>query len=250
MEGVRGGAKKINPVRAICTVLAAENFNELKRLAESLSTAMAELRLDYLLWALGEQRLPLEDVMELAERLKRRGVEVIVTLRERSEGGLYSGSPVRKAEIVAELSSAVGVAADLELSYERVSDVASELKRRGAKLIVSSHELSSALSRDDLRSRILRGFRLGADVVKVVYRASRIEDNIAALEACAMFSGRVVSFCVGRLGVVSRILSPLFGAPFTYAYPAGGTPTAEGQLTVEELVRVWTKLGLAEERST
>jgi len=49
----------------------------------------------------------------------------------------------------------------------------------------------------------------------------------------------MVSFAMGHLGLVSRILCPLVGGYFTYASLGEGRESAPGQLTVGHLKKIY-----------
>jgi len=49
---------------------------------------------------------------------------------------------------------------------------------------------------------------------------------------------------MGEAGVISRILSPLFGGEFTYASTKTGSESAPGQLTIAELREIYRVLGV------
>ncbi|MCK4579972.1 MAG: type I 3-dehydroquinate dehydratase, partial [Dehalococcoidia bacterium] len=59
-------------------------------------------------------------------------------------------------------------------------------------------------------------------------------------------SARVVSFAMGPVGLVSRVLCPLVGGYFTYASLEAGRESAPGQITARELRRVYQMLGNGE----
>jgi 3-dehydroquinate dehydratase type I len=85
----------------------------------------------------------------------------------------------------------------------------------------------------------------GASVCKIIGTAKRIEDNIAALNFVASHSSKakLVCFCMGEAGKVSRLLSPMFGAFFTFASLEQGNETAEGQMTIGEMQAAYDILG-------
>jgi 3-dehydroquinate dehydratase len=53
-----------------------------------------------------------------------------------------------------------------------------------------------------------------------------------------------ICFCMGPVGRVSRVLSPLFGGAFTYAAVARGKEAASGQLTAPEMRQLYRLLGV------
>ena len=87
--------------------------------------------------------------------------------------------------------------------------------------------------------------RSGAIVCKIVTTAKKIEDNLTVLNfVSAMPSkAKLVCFCMGENGKVSRLLSPMFGAFFTFASLEEGSETAAGQMTVQEMRAAYKLLG-------
>jgi 3-dehydroquinate dehydratase len=49
---------------------------------------------------------------------------------------------------------------------------------------------------------------------------------------------------MGELGKISRLLSPVFGAFFTFASLEHGSETASGQMTIQEMKTAYELLGL------
>jgi 3-dehydroquinate dehydratase len=50
---------------------------------------------------------------------------------------------------------------------------------------------------------------------------------------------------MGRLGIPSRVLSPIFGAYFTFASSSSGRETAAGQIPIDNLRALYKELGVA-----
>ena len=75
----------------------------------------------------------------------------------------------------------------------------------------------------------------GANVCKIVTTAKKIEDNLAVLNFVSSMSSKakLVCFCMGEHGKVSRLLSPMFGAFFTFASLELGSETAAGQMAIQ-----------------
>jgi 3-dehydroquinate dehydratase len=49
---------------------------------------------------------------------------------------------------------------------------------------------------------------------------------------------------MGERGKISRLLSPLFGAYFTFASLGQGSQTAAGQMSISEMKTAYTLLGM------
>ena len=134
---------------------------------------------------------------------------------------------------------------DVELSMPKLKDLVKELKAQGAKPIVSLHKLDGSLGIAELNSVLEREISSGAEVCKIVTTANRMEDNLNTLNFVATASSKtkLVCFCMGELGKVSRLLSPLFGGFFTFAALEHGSETASGQMTIQEMKTAFALLG-------
>ena len=134
---------------------------------------------------------------------------------------------------------------DVELSTPQLEDLVKELKALGAKPIVSFHKSDGSLGVSELNSVFEREISSGAEVCKIVTTAKQIEDNLAILNFTSTASSKtkIVCFCMGELGKVSRLLSPLFGGFFTFASLERGSETASGQMTIQEMKATYEILG-------
>jgi 3-dehydroquinate dehydratase len=71
--------------------------------------------------------------------------------------------------------------------------------------------------------------------VKMVFPASDPRDNLLPISLQgALGSGRLISFCSGAAGLLSRVLSAVLGAPLAYV-SLPGRPVAEGQLSPRDM---------------
>jgi 3-dehydroquinate dehydratase type I len=134
---------------------------------------------------------------------------------------------------------------DVELSTPQLEDLTRELKALGAKPIVSFHKFDGPLSTSELNSVLEREISSGAEVCKIVTTAKRMADNLTTLDftSAASSKTKLVCFCMGEAGKVSRLLSPLFGGFFTFASLEQGSETAHGQMTIQEMKSAYALLG-------
>jgi 3-dehydroquinate dehydratase-1 len=135
---------------------------------------------------------------------------------------------------------------DVDLSSPRIGQRIKQLRSHGAQVIVSYHDHSKTPPSDELRSILEAEKEVGGDVCKIVTTATEPRDNLKVLDLLANEAARtrLVAFAMGTHGTASRVLSPFFGAEFTFASLTGESKTAEGQLSIDNLRNAWQILGI------
>ncbi len=160
------------------------------------------------------------------------------------EGGLWHDSEARRIEKLLQAIELGASMVDVELRTRNLENVVAAVKKR-ARCMISSHDLVKTAPIEELRSVLSHQIKAGADVCKLVTTARGPEDNLTVLRLVAEgWTVPVVCFAMGATGVVSRVLSPLAGADFTYAAAAAGKVSAAGQLTAAELRQVYGTIGV------
>jgi len=204
-----------------------KTMEEKARLALALGADLIEFRVDSL-------RKP--DPEEVKKMISKFARKCVLTVRPRWEGGLYEGVEEERLKLVSEVSEAEPAYIDLELRTENLERIVEQLKR-SSKLIISLHDWEGALSEDDLRNAALKAMEVG-DYAKVVTTAKTILDNIKILNLYKRVPrDRLIAFAMGELGMISRILSPIAGAPITYTC-LPGEQAAPGQLSIVEMKKL------------
>jgi len=135
---------------------------------------------------------------------------------------------------------------DVELTTPVGETMVSEIRSRGAEVIVSYHDSSGTPSSSQLRKILDAEIEAGGNICKIVPTAIYPRDNLTVLNFLENkpSESRVISFAMGALGTPSRILCPLFGSEFTFAALGRDSATAEGQLSIDDLRSVWKILGI------
>jgi 3-dehydroquinate dehydratase type I len=225
----------------ICVSILPKTVPEALRLIEKAEFAYAdfiEVRLDCL-------KDCLENHRGLADLAVHGKTAKIATNMPRSCQGNFSGTEAERQQTLRDAAKSGFEYVDVELSTPQLKDLVKELKAIGAKPIVSFHKLDGSLGISELNGVLEREISSGADVCKIVTTAKRLEDNLTTLNFILAASGKVklVCFCMGELGKVSRLLSPLFGGFFTFASLERGTETAAGQMTIQETKAAYKILG-------
>jgi len=207
---------------------ALDAVDEVNRWAD-----LIELRADYL------------KEIELTPFLKNRKKPFIITHRRKEEGGKYKGEERKRLGVLQEAIDLGTDYIDLELASEKSSLQGLIRNKRGTRVVLSFHDFRKTPSQKELHRLFDRMVGLGADVIKIVSFARSWEDNLALLSLLPKAKARkqkIVAFCMGEKGKVSRLFSPMLGAEWTYASLSRGKGSAPGQLTVGELKDTWEKI--------
>jgi 3-dehydroquinate dehydratase type I len=194
---------------------------------------LIELRADYL------------KQVKLGLLLEDRRKPLIVTHRRKEEGGKYKGEEGKRVSVLQEAIDSGADYIDVELATERPFLQDLLRNRRETQVILSSHDFQKTPSPKELQRLFNQMVRLGADVIKIVPFAGSWEDNLTILSLISFAKARkkkIVAFCMGEKGKISRILSPFLGAAWTYASFSKRTASAPGQLTVREMKEIWKML--------
>lgn len=113
-------------------------------------------------------------------------------------------------------------------------------RKQGCQVILSYHNFTETPGLVELNSIVDRQFLLGANVAKVACTANSTADCARIL---GLYENRsnLVAFCMGSVGKVTRLASPMLGAPFTYA-SVKGKETAAGQPEFEEVEKFFNNV--------
>jgi 3-dehydroquinate dehydratase-1 len=211
----------------ICASIVNTDLEALKKV-ESL-VDLFELRID----------LVGDGWREVAKKLSRPW---IACNRRTEEGGGWKGG---EAERTKTLLSAIDLGAsivDIELATPGVASIVKEIKGR-AECLLSYHNIKGTPPLEKMKGIVKNQLAAGAAICKVVTTARTFADNLAVLQLIADYSeNKVVSFAMGEVGKISRVLCPLVGGYFTYASIEQGKESADGQLTAGELRKIYGML--------
>jgi len=212
------------PEPTICGVITSNDSMLVKHAA--LAVDLFELRID----------LVGQGWEQTAARLEKPW---IATNRSTACRGCWTGSEESR---IRELLKALELGADIidiEIDSPLLSQTVPLIKRK-AECLISFHDWKLTPGLPQLTAMVRRQIKAGADICKVVTTATGFSDNLAVLELLSKFSDiRLVCFAMGTAGVISRVLSPLAGAYFTYASLKTGRGSAPGQPAAAELAAIY-----------
>ncbi|MFQ5891935.1 MAG: type I 3-dehydroquinate dehydratase [Candidatus Methanofastidiosia archaeon] len=206
----------------ICRVVAEE---DLKKASEKLK-GFCEWRLDFL------YELNFEEIERIV-----LGKKLILTLRPEWSGGKFKDEE-KRIEYLKEIIELKPFYVDLELETESIEILTELARKKDVRFIVSHHDFEKTPSLERLHSILEKSQKFMPSIIKIITMANSLEDNLRILKFNLEAESKIVSFCMGRLGKLSRIFCPFFGSEFTYA-----GDIAPGQLSFENLEKIFEILG-------
>jgi 3-dehydroquinate dehydratase-1 len=182
-----------------------------------------------------ELRLDRMESFCLKDLLREAAKPAIATYRSQREGGGGSGDYDTISRYLFDAIDAGAAFVDVEYRMPRKLR-RRFLERRGSyKVIISVHLLDGTPSSRQLEYIFKSLAATGADIVKIVTRARAREDNLRVLGLIPMaheVGVKIIALCMGPMGRLSRIASPLLGAHLTFASLEQGQESADGQIPV------------------
>jgi 3-dehydroquinate dehydratase type I len=171
---------------------------------------------------------------------------LIATSKSTEQHGEFSVSETERQRLLIDAAQKGFEYVDVDLDTPNASKLVSKLQDVGAKPIVSFHDFHQTCSLPELYRILEEEIALGADVCKIITTAKYIEDNLLTLDFVSKASNKtkIVCFAMGELGKLSRLLSPVFGAFFTFSAIDENRKTAKGQITIQEMRQAYRALGL------
>jgi 3-dehydroquinate dehydratase/shikimate dehydrogenase len=223
--------------------IASENIDQAGRQIKAALAAgaeMLELRTDYL------ENLSVDLVKNFISQVRAatsRPIPIIVTCRDQRQGGARPYSQHMRIDVLAAALKAGAEFIDVEFeSFFRTENqekirVALSQSTKG-RLIVSAHNFSTKF---ESIKKIYRSILTLYPVVipKLVYTANHINDCFEAFDLLYQTGGERIVFCMGEAGIISRILAKKLGSFLTFASVNEQSATAPGQLTIEQLKKLY-----------
>jgi len=219
----------------ICVPVVETNTNRArsKYLRAARKGLWTELRLDYL------------EQPNLKRLFRTHPGPVIATNRPANEGGQWTGSETARRTLLEEALALGADLLDVELATEAGWRREIFAHRGEARLILSWHDFTGTPETERLEAVFQELLAEGADIIKLVTMAQAPEDNLRLLSLIprSLAAGReIIAFCMGPAGKWSRMAAPLLGSFLTFAPFTKKGASAPGQLTVNEVKRLWKML--------
>ena len=127
---------------------------------------------------------------------------------------------------------------EIEENNEYVTDLIEYSKTTNCKVILSYHNFEHTPNIEEMQQIIDSAKQQNADYIKIAVQASTQKDVLRILSLYEN-NDRLIAFGMGEVGRISRVTSLYMGAEFTYVSIDDDNKTASGQLTVDEMNKVF-----------
>ena len=210
----------------LCAAIFVNDPGQARRdalLAAEAGADLVELRIDRFT----------SDLDALTQVVAQCPLPCIVTCRADWEGGETTLSELDRLALLSGPATAGATYIDLELEALREAPGLFA----GRKLILSSHDFKG---RPERLYNILTEMASHTDAIaKVVWMARSVRDNLEAFEILKSRTQPTIALCMGEAGLISRVLAKKFGAFLTFAGVRPADVTAPGQVSVDEMKRLY-----------
>ncbi|MFH1230672.1 MAG: shikimate dehydrogenase [Planctomycetota bacterium] len=182
--------------------------------------------------------------------LNQKVITTIFTCHSKLSGGAFSGTENERLKL---LSSAIAsgkfeyVTIDILNSFKPPAYLKSLLdlaRIKNTKVILSYHNFKD--TNDDLETIYQRLKLFKPAVIKIVIYAQSIRDNFKIFDFAQKITSqnksknpKLIAFCMGENGLISRILYKKFGLFLTYASYKENMETAEGQISFGDMKYIY-----------
>jgi 3-dehydroquinate dehydratase-1 len=213
-----------------CVSIAEETPSKIKQVLRTalIKSDFVEIRFDF---------LKAEQVPEAIEIIKKDLNRIVCTLRPKAEGGRFTGSEKERISILKLIAEYTPYLLDIEFNTLRKNPaLAKVLKTTNTKLLVSWHDFKKTPSNAELRNKMNQMSKFSSNI-KIVSTAKSTDDSTRMLELYSKKGkNNLISFAMGDLGRISRILCLYLGSPYTYV--SLGKAVAPGQFSVDEIKKI------------
>ena len=213
-----------------CVSIAEKTPNKIKKTLKIAlkKSDFIELRFDF---------LKIEQIPEALEIVKKDLNKIVCTLRPKTEGGKFPGTEKERIAILKLIAEYNPFLLDVEFNtLKRNTSLRKYLKSTKTNLLVSWHDFKKTPSSAELKKKMNQMSKFSSNV-KIVSTAKSTNDSNRMLELYSKKGkNNLISFAMGDLGRISRILCLYLGSPYTYV--SLGKPVAPGQFSVDEVKKI------------
>jgi len=187
-----------------------------------------------------ELRLDLIANFDLKELLNAASKPIIVTARSKLDGGQFKGAEEKRIGVLCHALELGANYVDIEVSTPREYLQPFLESHDTSRVILSYHDFSH--TPEDLNPLYEAMNALPGEINKIVTYARDLSDNLKMfklLERARNEQKKLIGLCMGDLGEISRVLSPLYGGFLTFGSLEKGQESAPGQMPANVLKNIY-----------
>jgi len=213
-----------------CVSIAEETPKKIKQILKTAlkKSDFVEVRFDF---------LNTEQIPVAIEIIKKDLDRIVCTLRPKTEGGRFTGNEKERISIIKLIAEYSPYLLDIEFNtLKKNPALVRYLKDANTRLLVSWHDFKKTPSTKELKNKMSQMSKFSSNV-KIVSTAKSMDDSTRMLELYSKKGkNNLISFSMGDMGRISRILCLYLGSPYTYV--SLGKAVAPGQFSIDEIKKI------------
>ena len=215
---------------SICVPIQATTQKEAKKAMKEIAgkADMAELWLDYI-----------KD-LDIADLLKNKPLPVLCVCKMPAEKGKFRGTRAQAVDLL--VKAAEFGAEYIDISHSSYSNQKSQIRNHKSTLILSYHNFTKTPPLTTLIKKAEAMRHAGADIIKIAVMPKSLKDTVSIIMLAKHLESKKIPhilIAMGKMGALSRILTPTLGGTIMFAPLSTSKTSAPGQLTVKELKEAW-----------
>jgi len=214
----------------IISIISQENISKnLELIRNDFYSEGYELRLDLIFKIISNKSVI--KIQEILNKIKIKNKIVIITLRDKNQGGEYLGSFEEKLEIYNQIAKDNEDYNNLYFDFEYYinKEILEQFinKNPENKIIYSYHNFTLTPKSSDLHGILKAIICKNINKKKIIYKiVSKARNSLDSLELIAFLQNakskdselNIITHCMGRDGEFSRIINGIYGSEFTYGF--------------------------------
>ncbi|MCX7010301.1 MAG: type I 3-dehydroquinate dehydratase [Kiritimatiellaeota bacterium] len=174
--------------------------------------------------------------LERCHKLEQAGVRVLLTIRSSDEGGKWSGGDEERLTLYRRGLEVISMV-DVEINSRLLPRVVAAAHNIGKPVVGSFHDFSETPPTSVLEENMVRGWKAGADVVKLATKLKAETDLPLLLKLLARGTPQRPLCVIGMGAPKARLALAWAGSCFAYGFL--GKSAAPGQVSCSTL---WSQL--------
>jgi 3-dehydroquinate dehydratase/shikimate dehydrogenase len=178
-----------------------------------------------------------EAIERLPKLLDSCEIPTVITCRSKCEGGMFDDDEESRVKMYRAALDCDNPPRYIDVEHEVLTRhplMLDVLESETTDIILSWHDINGR-PHDLIQRAAAMQDVAGVSIVKMVWRARSIRDNLEAFSLLQSRQQPMIAMCMGEFGLMSRVLAPKFGGFAVFASVDGMQKTAQGQVELKQL---------------